>query len=83
MAKGGMVAKNLSPSKVLELPCAVERVLVSIYLSVEAVHVSLCPHTEVNFGSDVCRLADLSTTCVPRPGVAVAEPPVAHGCVRV
>lgn len=38
-----------------------------------AVHVSLCMHMEVNFGCDVCQLADLNATSVLRPWAAVAE----------
>lgn len=71
--------KNLYPSKALDLSHAVERVC----YAVPGVHVSLCMHMEVNFGCDVCQLADLNATSVLRPWVAVAEQPVAHCCIRV
>lgn len=77
--RGNGCQKNCLLPRCWILPRAVERV----WYSIKAVHVSLCTHMEVNFGCDVCQLADLNATSVLRPWVAVAEQPVAHCCIRV
>lgn len=73
MAKGGMVAKKPVSFQGAGFTPRCRWCLVFL----EAVPVSLCAHMEVNFGCDVCQLADVNATSVLRAWVAVAEQPVA------